>query len=554
MQMRLNLSTKIIISLSVALSIALGITFYIIYTMQKRLIMAQIEHEARAIFRQIVITRQWIADHGGIFIEQKGTMKPNPYLEQSEIIDIQGKKYIRSSPAMVTKEISKYAKGMELYWFHITSLKLVNPENQPDEFEKRMLVEFANGSKKEAINLERINNTTYLRYVSPLFIEKPCLTCHGKQGYSIGEVRGAISVMIPIEKTLLEIEKNKKTMILLAVLTVVSVMSILFVILQKTVLIPMKRLKNSINDYSEGRYIPEKRLTTGDEFEDICNALYTMAQRISKHNIELSEKVKESTKELEEINQKLIQYNKILDESNKKKSDFIADVSHELRTPLTTIKGSMDFITAKLQNINTSCQSANELLEFCELIKKNCERLIRMVNTMLDIEKIESGVIETNIRPLELTNIINETITSLTPQAQEKGIYFKVDTSISKPVFADEDMIRQVLTNIISNAIKFSPEGSSILIKTDADETHLYTYVIDEGSGIDLEDKERIFDKFYKGKGRKDSSGLGLAICKSIIRLHDGIIGVKDRDDGLKGSCFYFALKILQDETLHTHS
>ncbi|MFQ3574488.1 MAG: ATP-binding protein, partial [Thermodesulfovibrionales bacterium] len=401
-----------------------------------------------------------------------------------------------------------------------------------------------NNVSKEAINLEKINNVTYLRYTSALYVEKPCLSCHGKQGYKIGDVRGAISVMIPIEKTLSEIDRNKKTMVVLALLTVFSVMSILFIVIQKNVLKPMKHLKDSINDFSEGRYSDKNKIITGDEFEDICKSFSEMAKKISEHNSELSDKIRESTKELEEINQKLTQYNQILDESNKKKSDFIASISHELRTPLTTIKGSMDFITARLKNLDTTCQNISDLEEFCELIKKNCERLIRMVNTMLDIERLESGVIETNMRPIDIRRIIYETVISLRPQAEEKEIRFNIDTTISSYVIADEDMIRQVLTNIIINAIKFTPKGSCIDIKTGIDSQYLYTYINDNGEGIDEYESSRIFEKFYKGKGKKDGSGLGLAICKSIIKLHDGIIGVKAREDAKKGSCFYFALKI----------
>ncbi|HIJ60927.1 MAG TPA: DUF3365 domain-containing protein, partial [Nitrospirae bacterium] len=385
----MKLTIKIIFWCSLALTIALGTAFYFISKMQEKLIMGQIENEARAIFKQIVITRQWIADHGGIFVEKKDPMKPNPYLDESEIIDIQGRKYIRSSPAMVTKEISKYAKGMELYWFHITSLQLVNPENKPDDTEYKALVAFENKSTLEFILTEQIDGKPYLRYMSPLYVEKSCLRCHNKNKYKIGDIRGAISIMIPIQKTLQAIDYNRKFMFISAILTLIVLMSALFIIIEKVVLSPMKRLKNSISDFSEGKYSKEYMLKTEDEFEDLYKTFSDMASKIGGYQKELEEKVKEAVNKVEETNTKLIELNKRLNESNTNKSDFIARASHEIRTPLTTIKGSMDYVTSRISNMKAQDfneETIKKISEFLTLVKKNCERLIKMVNNMLDIE------------------------------------------------------------------------------------------------------------------------------------------------------------------------
>ena len=107
----------------------MGITLVVISKRHERLVLTQTEMQAKALFQQIVITRRWIADHGGVFVEKLPWVKPNPYLPDSLIRDEKGKWYVKENPAMVTKQLSQYAQKEGLYFFHITSLKLLNPEN-----------------------------------------------------------------------------------------------------------------------------------------------------------------------------------------------------------------------------------------------------------------------------------------------------------------------------------------------------------------------------------------------------------------------------------------
>ncbi|MEW6739517.1 MAG: ATP-binding protein [Nitrospirota bacterium] len=539
---RLNLSTKLIIGCSITLIVALGISFYFIAQRQERLIMGQVENEARAIFKQIVITRKWIADHGGIFVEKLPWIKPNPYIKDSEIRDVQGKRYIRETPAMVTKELSKYAKDKGLYWFHITSLKLTNPENAPDEFERNALQQFEKTTLKELISIEQMDNSKYLRYISPLYVEEACLNCHAKQGYKVGDVRGAISVAIPMDKTFAEIAENRQSMLIAAVLTVLTLMAAMFLMMKKIVLTPMKRLRSAINEFSEGTYSPSKRLKTGDEFEDLCSAFSQMAGTLTDYHNCLNNKIKDATKGLEETNRKLIETNRLLNEASIRKSDFIARASHELRTPLTSIKGAMDYISAKLSSYlqyHHEETALDDLHIFFEVIKKNSERLIRMVNTMLDIERIEMGTSELRFADVNLSYLIAEALTYFQINADEKGIYFNANIPNNIIVRMDEDRIKQVIINLLSNAIKFAPEESEILVFAYPEKDHAVVEIWDEGPGIPPSEHERVFEKFYKN-GNKEGTGLGLAICKSIIEAHDGIIGVNS--DGKNGSCFYFKL------------
>lgn len=541
--LKLTLSLKFVVACSITLIIALGISFSIIARQQERLIMGQVENEARAVFRQIVITRKWIADHGGIFIEKLPWVKPTGYVSEPVIMDMQGKHYIKETPAMVTKELSQYAKEKGLYWFHITSLKLTNPENAPDEFEKKALEQFEKNDAKEVITIAKIDNSCYLRYISPLFVEGACLGCHAKQGYKIGDVRGAISVTIPMDKTFAEVSANRNRMLIATVLTLMALIAAMFLLMKNLVLTPMKKLKSSIKQFSEGRYRREDMLKTDDEFEDLCRAFSEMATTLTEYHASLNDKIQAATKDIEATNTKLMETNRLLNEANIRKSDFIAGASHELRTPLTSIKGAMDYISAKLSSFASSEEikgaPIDDLNIFFQVIKKNSERLIRMVNDMLDIERIEMGASEFHFIDTDLSYLIGETLTYFQINADEKGISFDVNLPDELSIHVDEDRIRQVLINLISNAVKFSPAGSKIMVRAYVSEDLVVTEVCDSGPGVPVSEQERIFEKFYKYRN-KEGTGLGLAICRSIITAHNGEIGINS--EGEDGSCFYFKL------------
>jgi len=541
--MKFSLSGKFVIGCSLTLLTALSSTFYIINQRQERLILQQVENEARAVFHQIVVMRKWIADHGGVFVEKLPWKEPTPHLYDPGIIDAQGRHYVRETPAMVTKELGKYAREKGLYWFHITSLLLTNPENAPDEFERRALLAFEQKSLHELINIETIDEQQYLRYISPLYVEETCLPCHVAQGYAVGDIRGAISVTIPLSKTFAEATANRRGMFIAMLLVVALLSAAMIFMMRQLVLKPMRRLSASIQRFSAGSYEADAILHTGDEFEDLSRAFADMAARLTEYHGGLQEKIAAATKDLASTNLKLLEANHLLSVSNERKSDFIARASHELRTPLTSIKGSMDYITARLSQIPREEAGAcrrDELLEFFELIRKNTDRLVRMVNTMLEIERVETGA-EGALRfaAIDLAEVLRECVTAFLYAAAQKEVHISPSLPLTLPVWADEDRLRQVLTNLLANSLKFAPDRTTITVRARRDGEFAQVEVMDEGPGIPADQRERIFDKFYK-LGNKEGSGLGLAICRSIIEAHGGSIGVTEKTP--PGACIWFRI------------
>lgn len=537
--LKISLSLKFIIGVAVTLTIAMSLSFYFISKKHEKLIFKQLDIQAKSLFNQIVLTRKWIADHGGVFVEKTQGKEPNPYLKEAEIIDVKGRKYIKESPAMVTKELSEYAKEKGLYWFHITSLKLINPENKPDEFEKTALKEFEANQKRESSKIEKIGHSYFYRYIAPLYIEESCLKCHSHQGYKIGDVRGAISVTVPMADALSMINSERASMVLAGFAIILTLMLILYVMMKELVLRPVKELKASMKGFSRGEKAATLIIRTGDELEDLCSSFVEMSKSLTEYHTSLEDKVSIATRSFEEANARL-------KELNEKKSDFITKISHELRTPMTSIKGAMDYISTKVSKISKTDKDSEDLIEFLDVVKNNADRLVRMVNDTLDLERIESGVFDLHSSQMDLLPLIKEVITSFLSITSEKKIAFKIKASPKVFITADGDMIRQVLINLVSNALKFSPSNSEIHITITESEKAVTVSIKDEGPGIPVEEQKKVFEKFHTS-GTKDGIGLGLAICKGIIEVHNGEINVSNEGD--KGSTFYFTLPKIRYST-----
>ncbi len=535
--MRLKLSLKYALSTAVVLIAVIGAVFYIVSKRHERLVLAQIEAQAKALFQQVVITRRWVADHGGVFVEKLPWVRPNPYLPNSTVMDTEGRRYVKQNPALVTKELSSYAQKEGLYFFHITSLKLLNPENAPDPFEKKALEEFEKGAKAEAAAVNKIGKYTYFRYIAPLKVEASCLVCHAHQGYKIGDIRGAISISVPVDGVLGTMSRGRRYMLVGAVVVTGLLMLFLFIITRRLVIKPISTMRKRMYVFSKNGNPDIPIIKTGDELEDLSASFREMARSIDEYHRCLQEKIKAATKELSQKNEELVKL-------NMSKSDFIAKVSHELRTPLTTIKGAMDYLSAKFAY--ASSYGNEDVRAFFDMIKNNTERLIRLVNNMLDYERIELGRFEMAMKEVNFRSAFEEVAASFRPVAEEKGVGIRLSVDDVVAV-ADEDRIKQVLTNLLSNALNFSPPHSVITVSLSRKNGMISAAVEDEGPGVPERHKDRIFEQFYT-KGVKDGTGLGLAICRGIIEAHGGRIGVEAKGGG--GSRFWFIIPREQESGL----
>jgi len=208
------------------------------------------------------------------------------------------------------------------------------------------------------------------------------------------------------------------------------------------------------------------------------------------------------------------------------KDEFISTVSHELRTPLTSIRGALGLLSAGLLgNVDPKAQN------LLRIASSNTERLIRLINDILDLERMESGRAPLSLRRCSIVDLAREAVDSMTGMADTAAVRLELTSKAGRDAIyfdADSDRILQVLTNLLSNAIKFSPEGSAVLVEIDAHADSLLVKVVDHGRGIPADKLEKIFDRFQQVESsdasKRGGTGLGLAICRSIVQQHGGAI------------------------------
>jgi PAS domain S-box-containing protein len=224
------------------------------------------------------------------------------------------------------------------------------------------------------------------------------------------------------------------------------------------------------------------------------------------------------------------------------KRDFYAMVSHDIRTPLSSINGILQLVQRGRYG-----EIPDEVDEKLNIAEKNVDKLLELVSKLLEIEKLESGNLDFSISSVKLDGLIAQSIES-TAQFAEAHKVELIANKTDLAVNADSLYMGNVLTNLISNAIKFSPENSKVSIETKDMGAFVEISILDQGPGVPLRMQSQIFEKYRQAKTTRDRAkgfGLGLAICKSIVELHGGTIGVEssNQDDNENpGSRFWFRL------------
>ena len=287
-------------------------------------------------------------------------------------------------------------------------------------------------------------------------------------------------------------------------------------------------------------------------YEDLEIRVEERTAELAKINLELQDEIIER----KQIEEKLILAKKQAEDANMIKSQFLANVSHELRTPMHGILSYSKFGIDWIDSADKEKQ-----LHYFNQIHSSGERLLNMLNDLLDLSKLESGKMEYLMAERNMLMIVKSNITEFSLSAKEKNLSLQMDEpEFSTRIVCDEIRIDQVIRNLLSNAIKFTPSGGSITIsfqvttmplgRRSTDQRNVETLIVkvrDEGIGIPTKELESIFDKFVQSsKTRTDNSGtgLGLAICSEIIRAHHGKIWAQNNPK--VGTTFTFTLPFQQ--------
>ena len=229
-----DFAKKYLTSIGLLICLVVLSVFWGFYYRSTELIEKQLLYQGNSFFQEIVLTRQWVAQHDGVYVRVEPGVEPNPYLLKIPglkvvIRDESGQAYTLKNPALVTREISELAAQRGLFRFRITSLEPLNPANAPDPFETDALRKFAAGAK-ESYAYESSDGEVYFRYMAPLVTEQSCLVCHAQQGYKVGDVRGGISVTSSATETAGKIRDSRIFLMLAAALIVFLILTIIYLV------------------------------------------------------------------------------------------------------------------------------------------------------------------------------------------------------------------------------------------------------------------------------------------------------------------------------------
>lgn len=436
--------------------------------------------DARIAFSKDLIYRQWATLHGGVYAPVTEQTPPNPYLKTPErdIVTPSGKHLTLINPAYMTRQVHEMENKLYGTRAHITSLNPIRPQNAPDEWERAALKSFTRKTD-EYDSLAVIDNIEYLRFMRPLVTEQACLKCHAEQGYQLGDIRGGISIAVPMTPHRL-----------LARSQIVH-MAVSFILL-----------------WSAGMVI-----------------IFLSYQHLRHHIWRLE--IASFTAE----------------QSNASKSRLLAVISHDIRAPLVSIAG----LTAILQEEDIT---PAEQKEYVAALNAATGNIMNLVDDILDISRLEAGKLIIEIEKWPLREITTEICSIFKTLAEQKKLRFHFQQADDVPpiIRTDARRLKQCLSNLIYNAIKFTHSGQvalSIDTVTLDNRKWLRFKVEDTGPGISIEKQACIFEAFMQADNnnrKPGGTGLGLAITKQLIERLDGKITLISLPG--KGSAFTLFLPI----------
>lgn len=366
--------------------------------------------------------------------------------------------------------------------------------------------------------------------------------------YQLDGVNWLIVTSIPDYQLTADINKNIKTAIILSIMALLLSL-VIYQEVTNIILKPINDLIQTAEKFSKGELLQRAKIYKNDEIGKLSRVFNHMAEELYKHINHLEEKVKQRTAAIEKANIELKYAKAAAEKANQAKSEFLANMSHEIRTPLNAVIG----LSELMQNTIKDEKQQN----YIKTIHTAGNSLLLIINDILDLSKIEAGKIELHYKPIKLHDIFKEIEMFFIPAIRNKEIEFLIDIPDDLPelILFDEVRMRQILLNLVGNAVKFTESGHIRLsIKTapsatsDINLVNLHLSVEDTGIGIPEGEKQRIFEAFTQISGQSikkyGGTGLGLSITKKLVEMMNGQI-VVESEVGI-GSTFHIEFANVQ--------
>jgi signal transduction histidine kinase len=451
--------------------------------------------------------------------------------------------------------ISKDAQPRDLADYRWDLLVMGSPntkETITDQEDFDALLELQQG-KNEVMRTRKYDNGKHeFQFYGAVRAETSCVECHKKQlGQPVqeGSLMGMAKVAIPMTMTERAQAFNNAMLLTTAIITTFLAMVATFTIARYVIVKPVLHLKEVSDAISRGNLDRRADIRTGDEFEELSQAY----NRMLRHLVAVQEELRQVNTALDSKVDELAQANMQLFELNNIKNDFMATMTHELRTPLNSILGFSD-VLAGAENLNDRQQ------RYLRNIQTSGKDLLTLVNDILDLAKIEAGKMDLHIVEFSIGDLVERLSGMMKPLAERRNIELTCEVDPRLPLLTqDSGKIQQILYNLSSNAVKFTPEGGRVQLNANWRDDKTFELVVeDTGVGIPLEEQEMIFEKFRQGKttpaGEQTmltreyaGTGLGLSIVRELSKLLGGNVALSSELG--KGSRFTVTLpQILKEQ------
>ena len=494
---KFSLRGKFIVAIGTIISISYLIFLYRTSIVDNELIILQAKQQARMLYSQVLITRQWVAEHKGLFVMRTDSVESNPFLDLPGIRDQDGNEYVLRNPAMVTRELSEYSIRKGLGSFRVTSLKPINPANVPDEHEKLCMINFEHGLT-ESIDIQNTPEGRVVRYLAPLDVKDSCLGCHARHGYSQGDIRGALSITIPVAWADEKMRVNNRSLLFIGVVSFVLVSITLLIMFNTLVVNRLNRLSTAISSFPETE--PDQLLLPSgrDEIGDL-----------SEHFAELCNRLIQSRKELDNTRRQAW-----LNEKMASLGILSAGIAHEVNNPLGGMQNLVKSLRENPQDI--------EMQErYLPLIDKGLKRIEHTMRQLLNFGRQEP----LQYRKIEVSELLGECLELLSYKI--KNITIEQENKLTQEYYVDAEALKQIFINLGLNGIQAMPNGGTLTISSEAVDNTLQFCFKDTGIGMSKEDMTHIFDPFFTTKDVGVGTGLGLSVTYSLVDQMNGTISVE---------------------------
>jgi signal transduction histidine kinase len=397
----------------------------------------------------------------------------------------------------------------------------------------------------ESIAWEKTDGVLACSYVKLFRANERCMACHHAEGsaqpLSLSEPVGL--AMVSFRDRAGETDKlmliNWVASLVAGLIGAMGAMIAFYWITQRVILRPIRQLRALANNVADGNLNVRSTIQTGDEYERLAEAFNHMLDTLGGAQDKLQDANRQLDIKIVELSERNIELYK----ANKIKSEFLANMSHEFRTPLNAILGFAQVLRDK-----PAMLKRDKGQRYAENILSSGNRLLHMINDLLQLAKAEAGRLELRVEKGSISQILETLVSSFSLQTEEKRIRVHLTVDPAVPVLAtDIGKVQQILYNLFSNAVKFTPEKGRIdLDACMVDEKTVKVSVRDNGCGISKADQETIFEKFRQVDGsitrQSPGTGLGLAISKELADMLAGSIGLESTPG--EGSVFWLQLPV----------